>query len=47
MVGTTCARISYFLNKFRGLGYIDYNGGITVHRFLSKALTPDSQSPHR
>jgi CRP/FNR family transcriptional regulator, cyclic AMP receptor protein len=31
MVGTTRARVSYFMNKFRKLGYIDYNGHIAVH----------------
>jgi CRP/FNR family transcriptional regulator, cyclic AMP receptor protein len=30
MVGTTRPRISYFMNKFRKLGFIDYNGGITI-----------------
>lgn len=41
MVGTTRARISHFMNKFRNLGYIDYNGNITVHRSLSNVLTAD------
>jgi CRP/FNR family cyclic AMP-dependent transcriptional regulator len=26
MIGTTRARVSFFMNKFRKLGYIDYNG---------------------
>jgi CRP/FNR family transcriptional regulator, cyclic AMP receptor protein len=34
MVGTTRARVSYFMNKFRKLGFIDYNGGIRVHSSL-------------
>ena len=34
MVGTTRARISVFMNKFRKLGYIKYNGEIEVHRSL-------------
>ena len=34
MVGTTRARVSYFMNKFRKLGFIDYNGGIEVHSSL-------------
>ncbi|HEX3939347.1 MAG TPA: Crp/Fnr family transcriptional regulator [Xanthobacteraceae bacterium] len=38
MVGTTRARISGFMNKFRRLGYIDYNGKIAVYRSLSKVL---------
>jgi CRP/FNR family transcriptional regulator, cyclic AMP receptor protein len=34
MVGTTRSRVSFFMNKFRKLGLIDYNGQITVHRSL-------------
>ncbi len=34
MVGTTRSRISTFMNKFRQLGLIDYNGNIEVHRSL-------------
>jgi CRP/FNR family cyclic AMP-dependent transcriptional regulator len=34
MVGTTRSRVSYFMNKFRSLGLIDYNGHITVHPSL-------------
>lgn len=34
MVGTTRARVSHFMNKFRKLGLIDYNGHIEVHRSL-------------
>ena len=34
MVGTTRARINFFMNKFRRLGLIDYNGRIAVHRSL-------------
>jgi CRP/FNR family transcriptional regulator, cyclic AMP receptor protein len=34
MVGTTRARVSHFMNKFRKLGFIDYNGGIEVHSSL-------------
>ena len=34
MVGTTRARVSFFMNKFRRLGLIDYNGRIEVHRSL-------------
>jgi CRP-like cAMP-binding protein len=34
MVGTTRSRVSYFMNKFRRLGLIDYNGKIEVHRSL-------------
>lgn len=34
MVGTTRARVSFFMNKFRRLGFIEYNGGIEVHSSL-------------
>ena len=34
MIGTTRARVSFFMNKFRKLGLIDYNGHIEVHRSL-------------
>jgi CRP-like cAMP-binding protein len=36
MVGTTRSRINYFMNRFRKLGFIDYNSaaGLTVHRGL-------------
>jgi CRP-like cAMP-binding protein len=34
MIGTTRSRVSFFMNKFRKLGLIDYNGGIEVHPAL-------------
>jgi CRP/FNR family cyclic AMP-dependent transcriptional regulator len=34
MIGTTRSRVSHFMNKFRKLGLIDYNGHIEVHRSL-------------
>ena len=34
MVGTTRSRVNYFMNKFRRLGYIDYNGTIAVNAGL-------------
>jgi CRP/FNR family cyclic AMP-dependent transcriptional regulator len=34
IIGTTRARVSFFMNKFRRLGLIDYNGQIEVHRSL-------------
>jgi CRP/FNR family cyclic AMP-dependent transcriptional regulator len=40
MVGTTRARVNYFMNKFRKLGYIDYDGEIIVHKSLLKVI-PD------
>ena len=42
MVGTTRARISKFMNKFRDLGFIDYDGQITVHRSLLTVVLHDS-----
>jgi len=38
MVGTTRSRINHFMNKFRRLGYIDYNGHISVHRSLLNTI---------
>ena len=38
MIGTTRSRVSYFLNKFRKLGLISYNGNIQVHRSLLNAV---------
>jgi CRP-like cAMP-binding protein len=34
MIGTTRSRVSFFMNKFRQLGLIEYNGHIEVHRSL-------------
>ena len=34
MVGTTRSRVSYFMNRFRKMGLIDYNGTLQVHRAL-------------
>jgi len=34
MIGTTRSRVSFFMNKFRKLGFIEYNGQIRVHRSL-------------
>jgi CRP/FNR family transcriptional regulator, cyclic AMP receptor protein len=44
MIGTTRSRVSYFMNKFRKLGFIDYNGGIEVHSSLLNIVLHD-QSP--
>ncbi len=38
MVGTTRSRVSFFMNKFRKKGFIDYNGKIEVHRSLLDAV---------
>ena len=34
MIGTTRSRVSHFMNKFRELGFIDYNGHLEVHSSL-------------
>lgn len=41
MVGTTRSRVSYFLNKFRKLGFIDYDGGMHVHTSLLNVILHD------
>ena len=41
MIGTTRARVSHFMNKFRDLGFIDYNGGILVHSSLLNVVLHD------
>jgi len=38
MIGTTRSRVSHFMNKFRKLGLIDYNGHIEVHNSLLNAV---------
>jgi CRP/FNR family cyclic AMP-dependent transcriptional regulator len=41
MIGTTRSRVSYFMNKFRKLGFISYNGKIEVHNSLLSAVLHD------
>jgi CRP/FNR family cyclic AMP-dependent transcriptional regulator len=41
MIGTTRARVNYFMNKFRKLGLISYNGKIEVHNSLLNAVLHD------
>jgi CRP/FNR family cyclic AMP-dependent transcriptional regulator len=41
MIGTTRARVSFFMNKFRKLGFISYNGGIEVHSSLLNVVLHD------
>jgi hypothetical protein len=41
MIGTTRSRVSFFMNKFRQLGFIDYNGTIKVHSSLLNVLLHD------
>jgi CRP-like cAMP-binding protein len=44
MIGTTRSRVSFFMNKFRKLGFIDYNGHIEVHVALLNAVL--REQPH-
>jgi len=41
MIGTTRSRVSFFMNRFRKLGYIDYNGRIRVHTSLLNMVLRD------
>jgi CRP-like cAMP-binding protein len=41
MVGTTRPRISFFMNKFRRLGFIEYNGNLQVHSSLLSVVLRD------
>jgi CRP-like cAMP-binding protein len=41
MIGTTRARVSFFMNKFRRLGFIDYNGKLEVHNSLLNMILHD------
>jgi CRP/FNR family transcriptional regulator, cyclic AMP receptor protein len=44
MIGAARSRVSFFMNKFRKLGLIDYNGGIEVHNSLLNVVLLDE--PH-
>jgi CRP-like cAMP-binding protein len=41
LVGTTRSRVSFFMNRFRKLGFIDYNGGIEIHSSLLNIVLHD------
>src|SRR6478736_9737621 len=41
MIGTTRSRVSFFMNKFRKLGFIEYNGKLEVHSSLLNVLLND------
>jgi len=41
MIGTTRSRVSYFMNRFRRLGFIEYNGRIRVHKSLLNVVLHD------
>ena len=41
MIGTTRSRVSFFMNRFRKLGFIEYNGRIQVHKSLLNVILHD------
>jgi CRP/FNR family cyclic AMP-dependent transcriptional regulator len=41
MIGTTRSRVSFFMNKFRKLGFVEYNGGLHVHSSLLNIVLHD------
>jgi CRP-like cAMP-binding protein len=41
MVGTTRSRVNFFMNKFRKLGFIEYNGGLKIHSSLLNIIVHD------
>jgi len=41
MIGTTRSRVSFFMNRFRKLGFIEYNGRIRVHKTLLNVVLHD------
>ena len=44
MIGTTRSRVSFFMNRFRKLGFIEYNGRIKVHKSLLNVILHDQLS---
>ena len=46
MIGTTRSRVSFFMNRFRKLGFIDYNGRIQVHKSLLNVVLLDRLPEH-
>ena len=47
MIGTTRSRVSFFMNKFRKLGLIDYNGNIEIHSSLLNVVLRDQPQIRR
>ena len=41
MIGTTRSRVNFFMNKFRKLGFLEYNGGLHVHSSLLNVVLHD------
>ncbi len=52
MIGTTRSRVSFFMNRFRKLGFVEYNGRIRVHKSLLNVILHDqlpddnAEKPH-
>jgi CRP-like cAMP-binding protein len=46
IIGTTRSRVSFFMNRFRKLGFIQYNGRIHVHKSLLNVVLHDNFSGH-
>jgi CRP/FNR family cyclic AMP-dependent transcriptional regulator len=44
MIGTTRSRVSFFMNRFRKMGLIDYNGHLEIHSSLLDVVLHDD--PH-
>jgi CRP/FNR family cyclic AMP-dependent transcriptional regulator len=47
MIGTTRSRVSKFMNRFRKLGYVTYNGRIHVHKSLLNVVLHDKLPEQR
>jgi CRP/FNR family transcriptional regulator, cyclic AMP receptor protein len=47
MIGTTRARVSFFMNRFRRLGFIEYNGNVQVHSSLLSVMLLDELHPSK
>jgi CRP/FNR family cyclic AMP-dependent transcriptional regulator len=41
IIGTTRSRVSFFMNRFRKLGFVEYNGGLTIHSSLLNVVLHD------
>jgi CRP-like cAMP-binding protein len=46
MIGTTRSRVSFFMNRFRKLGFIEYNGRIKIHKSLLNVVLLDQLPDH-
>ena len=44
MIGTTRSRVSFFMNRFRKLGFVEYNGRIRVHKSLLNVILHDEKA---